>query len=532
MHKLSSKLIKTLKLDCKTIKQVHQVHAQAITTGLISFHPPTPFLAQILHAFTCLLATFSPSISTDPTFSSYVTTLFNLIPDPSTFCYNTIVRAHTLLSSPETALALYAKMCQLSIPPDTHTFPFALKACARMNSFSLAKALHCQALKLGFIADLFVCNNLIHVYSTAGDVHSAYKLFDRSSYRDTVSYNAMIDGFVKAGDTVKARELFDQVPKKDAVSWGTLLAGYAKLDRSREAIDLFDQMLVLGVKPDNIGLVCALSACAQLGELEKGKRIHEYILQDRIQIDAYLVTGLVDLYAKCGCIETARELFESSREKNLYTWNAMLVGFAMHGHGKLLYDYLTRMADAGIKPDGVTFLGVLVGCSHAGLTNEARRLFTEMEGVYGVPKELKHYGCMADLLGRAGLIEEAVEMIEKMPMGADVYVWGGLLGGCRMHGNTEVAEKVAQRVIAIKPEDGGVYSVLANVYANAERWDDLVRMRRLSDRTRVNKSAGCSLIQLNGVSHEFVAGDDAHPLAEEIHLVLNVLEQHKSEAVC
>ncbi|KAL3512046.1 hypothetical protein ACH5RR_024763 [Cinchona calisaya] len=522
-----SKLIKTLKQNCKTIEQVHQVHAQAITRGLISFNPT--FLGEILHTFTSLLTT-SP-LSKPINLIHYATTLFNFIPCPSTFCFNNIIRAYTLLSFPEIAFTLFTKMAQLSIPPDTHTFPFALKACAQINSLSLAKTLHSQALKFGFLADIFVCNNLINVYCIGGDVHNAHNLFDESSYRDIVSYNSLIDGFVKAGETDKAKELFDQMARRDAVSWGTLLAGYAKMNQCKEAIELFDQMLVSEVKPDDVPLAAALSACAQLGELEKGKRIHDFILQNRIRMSVFLLTGLVDLYAKCGCIETARVIFESSREKNLYTWNAMLVGLAMHGHGKLLLDYFTKMVDdGGVKPDRVTFLGVLTGCSHAGLVDEARRLFAEMECVYGVPKDRKHFGCMADLLGRAGLIEEAVEMIDAMPMQGDVYVWGGLLGGCRMHGNIEIAEKAAEHVMALKPEDGGVYSVLANIYANAERWGDLVRVRRLRNSGMVKKNAGCSLIQLNGTRHEFVAGDDLHPLSNEIYSVLNVLEKHKVEA--
>ncbi|CAI9113775.1 OLC1v1014447C1 [Oldenlandia corymbosa var. corymbosa] len=396
-------------------------------------------------------------------------------------------------------------MAQFSVSPDTHTFPFALKACAHLRSLSLAKSLHCQALKVGFLDDVFAFNNLIHAYCVSGDACGAHNLFDENPYRDLVSYNAMIDGFVKAG--------------------------YAKMNQCREAIQLFDQMLFLDVKPDNTALVAVLSACAQLGELEKGKTIHEYILQNRNRINEYLITGLVDFYGKCGYIDTARGIFESST-KNLCTWNAMLVGLAMHGHGNFLLDYFARMVDSGVKPDRVTFLGVLVGCSHAGLVNEARKLFAEMEAVYGVPRELKHYGCMADLLGRAGLIKEAVEMIETMPMQGDVYVWGGLLGGCRMHGDIEAAEKAASQLVAVKPEDGGVYSVLANLYANAERWDDLVKMRSLREGGQIRRNAGCSLIQLNGETHEFVAGDDLHPLIQDIYTILNVLEQHKLEALC
>lgn len=426
---------------------------------------------------------------------------------------------------------LFVKMSQCSVPPDAYTFPFVLKACANLNSCSLVETLHCQALKFGFLADLFVSNSLLHVYSVSGEIWKAYNVFDECSHRDVVSYNAMIDGFVKVGEIGKARELFESMDERDSFSWGTLMAGYAKMNQFTETIELYDQMLVLQIKPANVALVAGLSACSQLGNLEKGRSIHDYILQDNIKIDAYLATGLVDLYAKCGSIQIAREIFETSREKNLYTWNAMLVGLAMHGHGKLLLDYFGRLIDNGVQPDGVTFLGVLVGCSHAGLIDEARRIFREMETVFGVKRELKHYGCMADLLGRAGLIEEAMKMIEAMPMGADVFVWGGLLGGCRMHDHFGVAEKAAEQLMTLKPGDGGAYSVMANVYANAERWDDLVNVRRLRDCKIVKKKAGCSSIQLDGVDHEFVSGDDLHPLTEGIYLILNIMRHHTLEAV-
>lgn len=355
-------------------------------------------------------------------------------------------------------------------------------------------------------------------------------MFDESSNRDAVTYNALIDGFVKAGEMARARELFDAMPVRDSVSWGTLLSGYAAANQCQEAIELFNQMLTLAFRPDNVALVSALSACAQLGELDLGKRIHDYIVSNGIRLDAYLSTGLVDLYAKCGCIETAKEIFKSCRDKKLFTWNAMLNGLAMHGHGRLLLDYFLQMVGTGIQPDGVTFLTLLVGCSHAGLVDEARKLFDDMEAVYKVPPELKHFGCMADLLARAGLIKEAMEMIEGMPMGGDVFVWGGLLGGCRIHGNVGIAQKAAEQVMVLNPEDGGVYSIMANIYANAKRWDEVTKIRRLMSERRVKKNAGCSLIQLESVIHEFIAGDSLHPQTDEIYSLLNGIEKHQLEA--
>ncbi|KAL6319246.1 hypothetical protein AAG906_013920 [Vitis piasezkii] len=431
--------------QCKSLKQLHQVHAHTITTGL---------LWGLHHS----------------SLSSYRLCPFSLQSHPKPI--NLWLQHHDSSSHLLSSLSLHLSSlsaCAASLSHRTLT-PFLLpQSLLLLPALSLAQTLHSQAFKFGFGADLFVCNTLIHVYSVNKHLHHACQVFNETSLKDVVSYNALIGGFIKVGDTDRARRLFDEMPIRDAVSWGTLLAGYAQSgDLCMDAIQLFNRMLISTVRPDNIALVSALSACAQLGELEQGKSIHVYIKQNRIPINAFLSTGLVDLYAKCGCIETAREIFESSPDKNLFTWNALLVGLGMHGRGHLSLHYFSRMIEAGIKPDGVSFLGILVGCGHAGL----------MEVVYRVPRELKHYGCMADLLGQAGLIREAMEMIERMPMGRCVCV-GGVLGGCRIHGNVEIAEKAAENVMALNPEDDGVYSIMADIYANAGRWEDVARIRRL-----------------------------------------------------
>ncbi|KAJ4837612.1 Pentatricopeptide repeat-containing protein [Turnera subulata] len=421
-------------------------------------------------------------------------------------------------------------MHRSSVPIDFHSLPFALKACTQMGSLSLAQCLHSQALKSGFVSDLFLTNSFVRVYSTLGLLSYACKVFDESSHRDLVSYNTLLDGLVKAGEIEQARGFFDSMPTRDAVSWGTIIAGCAKGNHCEEAIELFGLMMELELKPDNIALVSTLSACAQLGELDKGKWIHDYIDKNAVKIDSFVSTALVDFYAKCGYINSALEIFESSLDKNLSTWNTILLGLAMHGYGQLLLDYFTRMVGDGVIPDGVSILGVLAGCGHAGLVDEARMIFEEMESAYGVPREAKHYGCMADLLARAGLVEGAMEMIEGMSNASNVSVWSGLLGGCRIYGNVDIAEKAAEHVMELKPEDGGVYSVLVSVYANAERWEDVVKIRKaLSNDRRVKKNVACSSILLGGVMHEFVAGERVHAQSNGIYLVLNVIKEHMYE---
>ncbi|KAF8036624.1 hypothetical protein BT93_C2371 [Corymbia citriodora subsp. variegata] len=523
----SSALLAVLK-KCSGIKHLHQVHAQVIANGLLSADP-SPVLARFLFAFTALIPAASLSSPSAEVSASYVSSVFRAIRDPSTFCYNTVIRAHTLLASPASALLLFVEMRRLGLPLDFHSFPFALKACAQLQAVSLARALHCQAFKLGFAADLFVVNSLIRVNSVCGHVADAHRVFDESSCHDVVSFNSMIDGLVKLGDVESARRLFEEMPERDAVSWGTLVAGYAQTKQCEEAVRLFDLMIASGIRPDNFAIVSALSACAQLGEIDRGKKIHEYIRQNEIRIDPFLCTGLVDMYMKCGCIEIAMELFEASPEKNVLTWNALLVGLGMHGYGHSSLDYFSRMVFSGLRPDGVSILGVLVGCSHAGLVHEASEIFDEMESVYGITRELKHYGCMADLLARAGLVKEAEDMIHMMPMRGDIFVWGGLLGGCRIHGNVETAEKAARNVMELYPEDGGAYSIMANIYTSVNRWDDVVKTRRSLSASAAKKSSGCSMIKLHGISHEFLSADSWHPEIEEVYFVLHLIGQHQQE---
>ncbi|KAH7670107.1 Tetratricopeptide-like helical domain-containing protein [Dioscorea alata] len=488
--------------QCKSLKHLQCIHAQATIHGL-TFSSSSAAITKLLFTFTSLLS--NPSLLSPPPSIHYALSLFHSIPSPSTFAFNLLLRSLTILSSPSHSLLLFLRMRRLSIPPDSHTFPFVLTACSRLAAtavFPLGRALHSQALKFGFISDVFVVNTLITIYSSSFSLNSisdARRLFDETPHPDIVTYNSMIHGYVKAGDNdlnlALARKLFDEMPARDVISWGALLAGYSQSGRFSQALELFDRMMMeSALEPDDVALVSALSACANLGALDRGERIHEYIKRKRSTLSVYLITGLVDMYAKCGCIRIAREMFDESPQRNLFTWNAMIIGLAMHGHGELSMEYFNKMIMSGVKPDGVSILGVLVGCSHAGLVSTACKVFDEMECVYGVKREVKHYGCMADLLGRAGMIKEAMEMIAEMGMEGDEYVWGGVLGGCRIYGDVEVGEFAAKRLWEMKVKDSGVYSAMANMYAGARRWGDVAKMRALMSHEKVIKNAGSSSI--------------------------------------
>ncbi|CAN6227945.1 unnamed protein product [Urochloa humidicola] len=415
-------------------------------------------------------------------------------------------RPHTLLlaaysrlarRSPSALLLLFRSSLRLSVPPTRHTLPLAVSAAssAGRRHLPLALSLHAVAVSRNLLPSPHVANALVSLYARHALPDAARRVFDEMpSAPDVVSHNALVHAYVSAGRVRDAREVFKGMPARDAVSWGTIVAGCARAGLPEEALGLFDRMREERFRPDDVTLAAVLSCCAQLGVLDKGREVHEYVRQTRPRPNVFLCTGLVDLYAKCGCVEDAREVFEACPERNVFTWNALIVGLAMHGHGMVALDYFHQMLADAIQPDGVTFLGVLIACSHAGLVDMARCIFSDMEGVHHVPQELKHYGCMADLLGRAGLIEEAMDMVRKMPMEGDCYVWGGILAGCRMHRNVEAAEVAAWHLLQLNPDDSGVYSAMAGIYADADRWEDVARIRKLMDERIVRRNVGCSSI--------------------------------------
>lgn len=416
-------------------------------------------------------------------------------------------RPHTLLlvaysrvarPFPAALLLLFRSSLRLSVAPTRHTLPLAVSAASSTGRrhLRLALSLHAVAVARNLLPFPHVANALVSLYARRALPDAARRVFEEMppSAPDVVSYNALVHAYVNAGRVAVAREVFEQMPVRDATSWGTVIAGCAKAGRLEEAVGLFDRMREEGFRPDSVALVAVLSCCAQLGALSKGQEVHEYIKLSRTHPNVFLSTGLVDLYAKCGCVEEAREVFEACRDRNVFTWNALIVGLAMHGHGTVALEYFHQMMADGIRPDGVTFLGVLIACSHTGLVDMARRIFDDMEGKYNVRRELKHYGCMADLLGRAGLIEEAMDMVRKMPMEADSYVWGGILAGCRMHRNVETAEVAAWHLLQLNPDDSGVYSAMAWIYADAGRWEDVARIRMLMDERIGRRNVGCSSV--------------------------------------
>lgn len=419
-------------------------------------------------------------------------------------------------NDPIDAIILFHQLQCFRVVPDSFTLSFVLKACTRLLDIYTGRVLHGYVEKLGFQSNLFLMNMILNLYALCGEGRDARLMFDKMPQRDVVTCNIMMTLLVKRGDIKGASDLFSGMPDRSVRSWTLMISGFAQCGKPKEAVRLFLEMEEAGVRANEVTVVAVLTACADLGDLDLGRRIHEYSNQSGFSRNVRICNTLIEMYVKCGCLEDARRVFDAMKERTVVSWSAMISGLAMHGQAEEALRLFSNMIQIGMEPNDVTFVGLLHACSHIGFVNEGREFFTRMTRDYGVVPIIEHYGCMVDLLSRAGLLQEAHEFIMNMPIKPNGVVWGALLGGCKVHRNIELAEEATRHLSELDPLNDGYYIVLSNIYAEAQRWEDVARVRKLMRDRGVKKTPGWSSITVDGVVHEFVAGDEAHPQAEEI----------------
>ncbi|KAL8459357.1 hypothetical protein ACS0TY_036734 [Phlomoides rotata] len=338
---------------------------------------------------------------------------------------------------------------------------------------------------------------MVDAYACVGDMEAAREVFDKMTERNLYAWSVMITGYFKKGDVEKAREIFDGMSVRNLVNWNSLISGYAQNGLCREAYNAFRKMQEEGLEPDEVTLASVLSACAQSGMFDVGKEIHESIIKNRIELNEFVVNGLVDMYAKCGDIISARLIFEGTLVKNDATWNSLITGFAIHGKCREAIEFFTRMEESGVKPNEVTFLSVLSACAHGGLVEEGLEVFAKMEK-YGLKPNIKHYGCLVDVLGRSGKLQEAFDLMKEMPMAPNETVLGALLGACRIHSDSIMAKNVLELINELNSghvyHDDAHYLLLSSIYAAAERWEMAEGARTVFSATGSEKTPGYSVL--------------------------------------
>lgn len=304
-----------------------------------------------------------------------------------------------------------------------------------------------------------------------------------------------------------------------------MLHGYVRCGEHKAALSLFRSLQMLEgheLRPNEFTMSAVLSACAHLGALQHGKWVHAYIDKTGMRIDVVLGTSLIDMYAKCGNIERAKWVFDNmGPEKDVMAWSAMITALAMHGLWEECLEFFAKMINDGVNPNAVTFVGVLCACVHGGLVSEGNEYFKRMMRECGISPLIQHYGCMVDLYSRAGRIEDAWNVVKSMPMEPDVLIWGALLSGARMHGDIEACEISIKKLLELDPSNSGAYVLLSNVYAKMGRWREVRHLRDLMELRGIKKVPGCSLVEIDGVLHEFFVGDVSHPETQDIYRMLD-----------
>ncbi|KAK7264788.1 hypothetical protein RJT34_32398 [Clitoria ternatea] len=485
--------------SCSTMAELTQHHSLLIRLGLSTNN----------HAMSRII-----NFSTKNRNFNYALRVFSTLPNPDTFLYNILIKAFLHSQTPLYSILLYSHMLERSLTPNTFTFPSVTRAC----NVQQLKQLHAHIVKFGFAEDVFSLNNLIHMYFGFCFLDDARKVFDKMPVRNDVSWTSVISGYSQWGFVDEAFRVFEFIPcKKNSVSWNAMIACFVQSKRFKEAFDLFRRMRVEEVELDKFVAATMISACTGLGALGQGKWMHRYVERSGIELDSKLATTIVDMYCKCGCLEEAFRVFRGLKEKGVSSWNCMIGGLAMHGKGEQAIRLFREMEEAMVVPDSITFVNVLTACAHSGMVKEGWYYFCYMSDVHGIMPAKEHYGCMVDLLARAGRLQEAKKVMDEMPMCPDVGVLGALLGACKIHGNVELGEEVGKRVIELDPGNSGRYVMLANIYASCGKWEEVASVRKLMDDRGVRKEAGFSMIEMEGTVNEFVAGGRAHPLAKAIY---------------
>ncbi|XP_047959108.1 putative pentatricopeptide repeat-containing protein At5g52630 [Salvia hispanica] len=382
--------------------------------------------------------------------------------------------------------------------PDDYILPCVMKACGMSNDQFMGKSVHCLAVKTGFDADVFVGSSVVDMYAKCGSL----------------------------GD---ARKVFSEMPVRNVVSWSTMIYGYAQTGEDGEALRLFKAALWEGLDVNDFTFSSVIRVCGNSTLYELGRQMHALCLKMYYYETSFVGSALISMYSKSGVIEDASRVFNEVSDRNLGMWNAMMIAWAQHAHTRRVFELLEKMVNKGTKPNFITFLCILYACSHAGLVKEGKYYFAKMKD-YGIEPGSQHYASMVDLLGRAGKLQEALELIEKMPVQASEAVWGAFLTGCRIHRNTELASSVADRVFELGHVSPGLHMLVSNAYAASGRFQEAARARKMLRDRGQKKEPGLSWVEEGNRVHTFAAGERRHELSSEIYRKLEELEKDMEQA--
>ncbi|XP_068653433.1 pentatricopeptide repeat-containing protein At1g33350 [Aristolochia californica] len=509
---LNEKVLHLLR-KCKHLAHLKQLQAFLIALG----HEQSHFYSFKLLRF-CALALSN---------LQYARRIFDHIDSPNTHLYTAIITAYSSVGDSHAVFILYNQMLRRGHPRPNHfVFPHVLRSCSDECDLKGVQSIHPHVVKWGFDGYSVVQTALVDGYAKCSLICSARDLFDEMSDRTVVSWTAMLFGYARMGLVGNAVSIFEEMPDRDVPSWNAVISGCTQNGLFPVAVSLFQRMVLAGERPNETTLVCALSACAHLGMLRLGRWIHGYVYRNKIGLNSFICNALLDMYGKCGSLVQSALLFDMNLGKSLASWNSLINCLALHGQNEKAIAAFKDMENMGFKPVGVTFVGLLNACTHAGLLDEGRKYFKLMSEHYGIEPQIQHYGCFIDLLCRVGSFEEAMGVISGMKMKPDEVIWGSLLNGSRIHGNMELAEFALQKLLEMHPDNAGYGRMLANIYCESGKWEDVDNVREMVEDKGGQKTPGCSWIEVNNKLEQFYSGDGQPATADQqILFVLQSLSE-------
>lgn len=478
---------------------------------------------------------------------------------PDIITWNCLLSGHFTHGSYQNVLTLLRGMQSLGFRPNASSVSVVLQAVTELRLLKYGRESHGYILRNGLDYDLYVGTSLMDMYVKNDCLQNAQEVFDNMKNRNIVAWNSLISGYCFKGLFVNAKKMLNQMEeeeiKPDLVSWNSLVSGYSIWGQSKEALAIihhmknsgiypnvvtwtslisgslqnetyreslkfFIQMQQEDIKPNSTTMSSLLRTCGGLGLPQNGKEIHCLCLKNGFIEDAYVATGLIDMYSKSGNLKSAREVFRKSANKTLASWNCMIMGFAIYGNGKEAILLFHELLETGFQPDAITFTALLAACKNSGLVEEGWKYFDSMSTDYNIIPTIEHYSCMVDLLGKAGYLDEAWDFIRTMPFKPDATIWGALLGSCRIHGHLEYAEIASRRLFKLEPCNSANYNLMMNLLAMSNRWEDVERLRHSMDEVGVKSVLVWSWIQIDQIVHVFSAEGAPHPATGEIYFEL------------
>ncbi|KAK0578299.1 hypothetical protein LWI29_008305 [Acer saccharum] len=425
--------------------------------------------------------------------------VFDLIPEKDLVAWNALISGYSQNGEDREAVSLFPLMYREGVGFNHTTLSVVLKSIASLQAIDVCKQVHALSIKSGFESDNYVVNSLTDTYGKCGHVKDATTIFKEFPVVDLMAFTSMITAYVQDG-------------------------------QGEEALKLYLEMQDREIKPDSFVCSSLLNACANLSAYEQGKQVHVHLIKLGFMSDTFAGNSLVNMYAKCGSIDDADRAFSEIPVRGIVSWSAMIGGLAQHGHGKDALQLFNQMLKDGVSPNHITLVSVLCACNHAGLVNEAKQYFQSMEKLFGIQPMQEHYACMIDLLGRAGKLDEAMELLNTMPFQANASVWGALLGAARIHKNIELGQHAAEMLFALEPNKSGTHVLLANIYASVGMWENVAMARRLMKDSKVKKEPAMSWVEVKDKVYTFIVGDRSHARTDEIYAKLDELRDLLNKA--